>query len=239
MRPGRFLALGLALGAPVVAAAGDAPHDLSSPSVIGLSCVNCHVSHGSASASLVKQDGNYNNCISCHTNFQPSVFGGAWDPSEQATAGVGGRSHRWDAYATNLGATAPDPASATTSIRDMATRLDQGKLECSVCHDQHKGASKYRGTLHTSVPIVPTGTCTTAAPNPTCIARTSGTGSGTLQLTSVAAAVLPAFAGSTPTSRLIAGAGGSGRWVTVTPAIPRIARAIVWTFRSLFLRRAP
>jgi len=193
MRSGRFLALALVLGAPAVAAASDAPHNLSAPDNYVL-CQNCHTMHMAQGAGLVLQAGNYNNCYSCHNSFPDptgsgSIFGGSW-ATDQATPGIGGRSHRWDAVATNLGATPPDPASV------MGGNLDQGKLMCSTCHDQHTGASRNMAgsPQHTSAPIVDPGVvCTTVSPHQTCVEQTFGQGptKATLQLLSVGATSPP------------------------------------------------
>ncbi len=194
MRPGSFVALALVLGAPALAVASDAPHNLSAPNPINsVQCSNCHAMHNSSSAGLMLQSGNINNCASCHRSFSATVFGGDWgfDPaldgtSDQAIPGIKGQSHRWTAMSTNLGATPPDPVLAST----MAKNLDQGKLMCSTCHDQHLGASQNKGPQHTSVPIVPTASVCIGGTS--CIDRTgTPVGTGTLQLSSVASNAPP------------------------------------------------
>jgi len=165
---GRFLAVVLVAGAPLLAAATDAPHDASQGSA---DCQGCHFGHNAQGASLTSKDGNFTLCQSCHSNY--TRFGFPWNDTDQATPGVGGRSHRWDALATNYGATAPDPNSTNPAEAAMGKRLDGGKLQCSTCHDQHQ-ADIYRGTPRITVPLN------------TSIAHT-GASTGTLQLTSVPA----------------------------------------------------
>lgn len=137
MRLGRLLAVGLAAGAPLAAAAADLPHNNQDWAPAGaMNCQNCHVGHSdSAAAGLLSGTGNENSCNSCHKAPFSTSFGFAWVDTDQATPGVGGRSHRWDALATNFGATPPNPA--VPAEREMALRLDGGRLTCSVCHDQH------------------------------------------------------------------------------------------------------
>ena len=194
MRPVRFVALALVLGAPALAVASDAPHNLSAPTpAVSVQCSNCHAMHNASSAGLMLQNGNINNCASCHASFSATVFGGDWgfDPaldstSDQAVPGIKGQSHRWTAMSTNLGATPPDPVLAST----MARNLDQGKLMCSTCHDQHLGASRNKGPQHTSVPIVPAASVCIGGTS--CIDRTGTTyGTGTLQLATVASNAPP------------------------------------------------
>jgi predicted CXXCH cytochrome family protein len=175
MRLGRILPAALALAAPLAAIATDAPHDASFSGVGGaISCQSCHVAHHAADGTLTKTAGNFNLCQSCHLN--QTSFGFPWSTAHQAAPGTGGRSHRWDAPATNLGASAPNPSSSDPVESAMGKRLDAGKLQCSTCHDQHQ-ADVYTtdATVHSSVALA------------TAIARTAGTGSGGLQLTTVPA----------------------------------------------------
>lgn len=175
MRLGRFLAGALSLAAPVAAVAADAPHDRSWSGVGGaIDCQSCHVAHVAPGGSLTRQAGNFNLCQSCHLNL--SSFGFPWAVGHQASPGSGGRSHRWDAVATNLGATQPNPASADPVEAAMGTHLDGNKLQCSTCHDPHQAdVNATDATAHTSIALN------------TNIGRTAGTGTGTLQLTGVPA----------------------------------------------------
>jgi hypothetical protein len=105
--------------------------------------------------SLTNEVGNVNLCQSCHVNH-PGKFGFPWSDGDQAVPGESGTSHRWDALATNRGATPP----IGTAMADYA-RLADGKLQCSTCHDQHQAdallgspADPARlGTQHTSFPV--------------------------------------------------------------------------------------
>jgi predicted CXXCH cytochrome family protein len=166
------LAAALAVAAPLAALATDAPHDASWAGAGGaIDCSSCHRLHFSPGGTLTAQAGNFNLCQSCHLNS--TNFGFPWAAGHQATPGTGGRSHRWDAVASNLGATPPNPASADPLESGMGKHLDTGNvLKCSTCHDVHQ-ADAFPGTAHTSVPLA------------TNVSRTAGTGTGSLQLTSV------------------------------------------------------
>ncbi len=128
MRSARLLALVVLAAGPLVARAVDAPHE------DGLFCSNCHVGHQAPGAALTTKEGNFNLCNSCHKD---SPIVGGWTEAIQAVPGVSGRSHRWDALASNMGATPPSPTGLTVDEQEMAKRLDNGKLMCSTCHDQH------------------------------------------------------------------------------------------------------
>lgn len=140
----------LALGAPALAAATDAPHDPSSGSFAN-NCQTCHQLHNSLGASLTQQATISDACITCHSTYIGTRPGFAWSSvTDQAVAGVSGAHHRWDAAAVNaaVGATTPnDP--------EMAKRLVGGNLECSVCHNQHAAgkAKAPPSTMHTSFTV--------------------------------------------------------------------------------------
>jgi predicted CXXCH cytochrome family protein len=144
MARGRLVLVALLLGAPLAAKATDAPHEAGD----GL-CSNCHMGHNATGPSLTNQDGNFNLCQSCHV--AELGFGFPWADGDQAVPGTSGRSHRWDAPATNRGATPP----LGTPMAAKA-RLADGKLQCSTCHDQHEAdghAPDARGSQHVSVPV--------------------------------------------------------------------------------------
>lgn len=164
------VAAAAAVAVAAVAAAVEAPHDASS----GYACSNCHLIHNSLGTSLTKNSVNSALCDSCHST--QTGFGFPFTSSEQSQAGVAGSHHNWSAAAANsaVGAVAPDPNSTDTVVAAMGHHLDGGtKLKCSTCHDVHQ-ADANGGTQHTSVALA------------TNVARTAGTGTGTLQLTSVA-----------------------------------------------------
>ncbi len=126
MRVFRFLvAAALAAAAPLLATAVDAPHESR------WDCSNCHLGHNAFGSSLTNDAINANLCGSCHVQH-PGKFGFPWSDADQAVPGERGRSHRWDATATNLGATPP------TGPMGDESRLSGGKLQCSTCHDQHQ-----------------------------------------------------------------------------------------------------
>lgn len=100
----------------------DPPHDSSA--VPSISCNNCHVGHGAPGAALTSTAGNANLCFSCHVSGEQAA---AYEllSNEQAVQGVSGVHHRWDA-------TTPVPSDPA-----MANRLEDGKIMCSTCHDEH------------------------------------------------------------------------------------------------------
>jgi predicted CXXCH cytochrome family protein len=126
----------LALGAAPAARASDAPHDASG----NFGCTDCHMLHNAKGSALTSTTANYNLCASCHTN--PSRYGWPWATGDQATPGAGGDSHHWSAPAA--GATADEHGAVAPAAAGMAQRItaNAGTLSCSVCHDQHSGASK-------------------------------------------------------------------------------------------------
>ncbi len=124
-----FLAAALALAVPTLAAALDAPHDRS---YLPGNCQECHTLHNALGASLTSQVTISDACQSCHSTHTSARLGFPWSSTDQAVAGVSGVHHRWDAAVINatVGATTPnDP--------EMVKRVIAGKLECSVCHNQH------------------------------------------------------------------------------------------------------
>ena len=187
---GRLLAAAL-LAAPALVLATDAPHEA------GLFCSNCHMGHNAPGVALTNEIGNANLCQSCHVNH-PGKFGFPWSDADQAVPGEKGTSHRWDAEATNLGATPP----VGTPMGDKE-RLSGGLLQCSTCHDQHDADqllgspadAAHLGTQHTSYPA---GT----AQNPT----TGGTGRTLTLVSPVGTAatakgyLLEVVAGGSPTT---------------------------------------
>ncbi len=145
IRLARLLAPLLLAAAPLLARASDGPHSE------GLYCSNCHMGHNSVGAGLTKVGGNFNLCHSCHQ--YSSNFGFPFTADHQAVPGVSGRSHRWDANASNLGATPPNAASSDPAEAEMGKRLDGGNLMCSTCHDQHQADTfplSGRGPMHVS-----------------------------------------------------------------------------------------
>ncbi len=142
MRLARLLAVALVTIFPLRALGTDAPHVFEG-------CKDCHVGHTSPGASLTKRDGNFTLCNSCHTDTL-SPFKFPWTLAMQATPGSGGYSHRWDANATNATLGASPPLNVA-----MLSRLDNGNLQCSTCHDQHLSdafATTGRGSPHIQTP---------------------------------------------------------------------------------------
>jgi len=143
MRTLKLLVLAfLALAAPVGASAVDAPHDLSQFSG---ECMACHQLHNAIGTALTSQATLSQTCLTCH-----STSSLAWTTGDQATLGVSGIHHRWDATAVNatVGTVAPLDA-------QMAQRVIAGKLECAACHNQHAANKAFAmpGAMRTSIGV--------------------------------------------------------------------------------------
>lgn len=141
----RIFALAAAILAlsPASAPASDAPHDRSqTANSQPVSCQSCHAIHFSTGPSLTNQPANADVCASCHTT---STFGFPYSTLDQATPGGGGLHHRWDAGAANTAPGAKDCGAQTPANTAMAAQItsNAGNLDCSVCHDQHVGASSF------------------------------------------------------------------------------------------------
>jgi predicted CXXCH cytochrome family protein len=150
MRRARLPAVVLAAALPLAALGTDAPHDPSNPAE-AISCMKCHVGHNAPGGSLTTVDGNANLCQSCHSptgGGGPTGHGFPWADADQANLVAHlGISHRWDAPTTNAGASTPDPSSP------MGSRLQDGRITCSTCHDQHNNTGKPGGSQYTSIKV--------------------------------------------------------------------------------------
>lgn len=155
------LAVLATVAAPSLAAAGlDAPHDMSFAT---LSCENCHQlttmsPGGKADYSL--------GCITCHD--KPGRLY-PWTGGDQAVPGKSGNQHSWSGFAENPKHGAKSPAGV-----NFVQRLVDGKLQCAVCHDPHRGAAEFAPkSRKVSMPL--------ATPRP----PTGGPGAATMELRSV------------------------------------------------------
>jgi hypothetical protein len=112
------------------ASAVDPPHLATRTPSQG--CLDCHALHGAPGPSLQRDVGS---CVGCHAS-QASPPLSQWSSGDQATPGVSGSSHRWDAASgvnPTYGATLPsDP--------EMLKRLAGQPMTCAVCHDPHSQA---------------------------------------------------------------------------------------------------
>ena len=155
------LAVLAVVAAPSLAAADlDAPHDMSFAT---LNCDNCH----SLTTTSPSGKADYSlGCLTCH-NKPGRLY--PWAAGDQAVPGQGGNQHSWSGYADSPAHGAKSPAGI-----DYVQRLVDGKLQCSVCHDAHRGNAAYApASRKTTIPV--------GTPTP----RTGGSGAGTLTLTAV------------------------------------------------------
>jgi hypothetical protein len=109
----------------------DPPHG---PPIID--CDSCHPVDDQTNADL---------CITCHAGMSSSTWAD-WQPSDQASPGTSGTSHRWDADVFSWEYGAEFPLST-----EMNTRLNGTNLMCSTCHDQHE--SNQTGGTITVTPV--------------------------------------------------------------------------------------
>ena len=127
---------------PAQAAVFRSPHDLHN----GIGCSSCHTFINPPGPHATKAATNYDLCKNCH-----NVLTGNFFPFEDSfrnyTVGLSGAFHKWNVYTSNptFGASAP-------TNPEMAKRIENGKIVCSVCHDQHNNnpANQSAGRLHKS-----------------------------------------------------------------------------------------
>ncbi|MEI6576696.1 MAG: cytochrome c3 family protein [Bacteroidota bacterium] len=95
------------------------------------SCNSCHINHTSPGVSLTSILGNANLCMNCHT---PSGVAGTmpFTDAMKAVPGVSGSSHNWTADAVN-----PMYQTSLPTDPGMQTRVYNGQIVCSTCHNQH------------------------------------------------------------------------------------------------------
>jgi predicted CXXCH cytochrome family protein len=172
-----LVAAAAAILLPVPGRGVDAPHNAATiPNARG--CEDCHLGHNAPGGGLTNQPDNFTVCTHCHNLFGAAFsFGGAWYTSGQAAPGSGGVSHHADSAAANAarGATPPvDPR--------LQAYTAGGYVQCSSCHDPHAaGAANAPANLHVSVE--------TGTP----LAKSGGTGAGTMTLTVGSSAVAKGY----------------------------------------------
>jgi predicted CXXCH cytochrome family protein len=173
----------LALG-PLPALASDAPHDLSQTAGSQpISCQSCHMIHNSPGVTLTTTAGNAALCGSCHTT---GSFGFPYNTSDQATPGGAGLHHRWDAAAAATAPGAQDTGAQAPTNAAMLLRItgNGGNLQCSACHDQHRGASDFGpGVAGSGMPR--------STQHVSAVTKTPAASAGTLTVSTVDAAASP------------------------------------------------
>jgi len=94
-------------------------------------CNSCHIFHSATGTTLTTVAGNANLCISCHQTGAPAS-GKPLSNAMKAIPGTSGTSHSWDVNAVNATRETVSPTNT-----EMSARLDNGKIVCSTCHNQH------------------------------------------------------------------------------------------------------
>lgn len=151
MRTARNLLVALlAVVLPALALALDAPHDRT---LLPGNCQECHKLHNALGASLTTQVTISDACLTCHRPRATVRPGFDWDTSQQAVRGASGIHHRWDAVAVQTGAGQVGTTLPTDT--EMAKRILAGKLECSVCHNQHQANKAFSPatSMHSSFTV--------------------------------------------------------------------------------------
>lgn len=173
----------LALG-PLPALGADAPHDSSqTANSQPVSCQSCHVAHSATGVALTNTAGNAALCASCHTT---ASFGFPYDTADQAVPGGGGLHHRWDSPAAGTAPGASDSGAQTPTNADVLLRINGngGNLQCSACHDQHRGASSFG-------PGAPGSGMPHATQHVSAVTKTPTTSAGSVSVSAVDAAASP------------------------------------------------
>jgi len=103
----------------------------------GIACSSCHsyVAVG-AGPHGTRVESNYGLCKSCHNEIGGKAGDLPFlDEFKNYTVGISGAFHKWDVYTSNsnFGASAPTNPEMLRVINSYA----QGKVTCSVCHNQH------------------------------------------------------------------------------------------------------
>ncbi|MDH3976505.1 MAG: hypothetical protein OEV42_19755 [Deltaproteobacteria bacterium] len=109
----------------------------------GVSCSSCHGLVVNMGPRGTRKQTNFELCRDCHN--QGSSFAGAlyFDSRfSNYTVGISGAFHKWDVYTSNsrFGASAPSHSEMMRVINDYG----EGKITCSVCHNQHGGSEEVR-----------------------------------------------------------------------------------------------
>lgn len=139
------LAVVVALAAPmaVFAAPLSAPHDAA---YADANCKDCHTMY----VKNVNGNNDYSpGCVACHNStatVNNTSLGFPWAEADQATPGAGGSQHNWSGSALN-----PQVGAALPSSAVIQSKLVDGKLQCSTCHDVHYDSPKFApNSRHTS-----------------------------------------------------------------------------------------
>lgn len=164
-------ALGFVFSGLYQASATDAPHNFENtlaPSTNGCS-QTCHTLHNSTGDSLSPVLGNVNLCVNCHKSTAPAnTF--VLPANNTTVPGTMGIHHQYNVPYTNLGASSP-----TLLFPGKKHLLEGNNLICSSCHAVHNATTNW-GTQKMSANVGSN------------LTRVAGGGTGTITLSSVAAA---------------------------------------------------
>lgn len=104
----------------------------------GVGCSSCHGLTANNGPRSTRKLTNFEICRDCHNNANPKASALEFkDEFRNYTVGISGAFHKWDVYTSNsnFGASAPSHAGMQRVIEDYG----EGKITCSVCHNQHGG----------------------------------------------------------------------------------------------------
>lgn len=106
------------------------PHNWNYPDPV--KCKSCHEIHGGFPGQfLARVNGNINLCVSLCHNPSGSASHFVINYSDTAIPGTQGTSHNFDTQGDNTG------YDANTSSASLPNYVENGKIVCSTCHEQH------------------------------------------------------------------------------------------------------
>lgn len=131
---GVFLASGTAWGVGL-----SEPHHTNR----SVGCASCHSPSADQGPHGTVKSSNFEVCRNCHNDFGGKAGALPFDAAYKSyTVGISGAFHKWDVYTSNstFGASAP----TNPLMLRVITEYGEGKITCSVCHNQHGGEGDLR-----------------------------------------------------------------------------------------------